>query len=105
MLREHADPIPVKREKAHTTKLPIQATVHEDSAPRVRRPPERYIPSMKGKKYDVAMTQIADSLKGSKNARAMAQMSVKLMSSGVHRKADIVGMIMAQLSMKAAIKK
>jgi hypothetical protein len=35
----------------------------------------------------------------------MAQMSVKLMSSGVHRKADTVGMIMAQLSMKASIKK
>ena len=36
---------------------------------------------------------------------ASAQMSVKLMSLGAHRKADIVGMIMAQLSMKAAIKK
>jgi hypothetical protein len=35
----------------------------------------------------------------------MAQMSVKLMSPGVHRKADTVGMIMAQLSMKASIKK
>ena len=49
--REHAEPTPVKRGKAHTAKLPTQATVHEDSAPRVRRPPERYIPSMKGKKY------------------------------------------------------
>jgi hypothetical protein len=36
---------------------------------------------------------------------SMAQMSVKLMSKGEHRKADMVGMIMAQLSMKAAIKK
>jgi hypothetical protein len=36
---------------------------------------------------------------------AMAQMSVKLMSPGVHRQANIVRMIMAQLSMKAAIKK
>ena len=35
----------------------------------------------------------------------MAQMSVKLMLPGVHRKADTVGMIMAQLSMKASIKK
>ncbi len=35
----------------------------------------------------------------------MAQMSVKLMSPGVLRQANIVGMIMAQLSMKAAIKK
>jgi hypothetical protein len=32
-------------------------------------------------------------------------MSVKLMPRGEHRRADFVGMIMAQLSMKAAIKK
>jgi hypothetical protein len=36
---------------------------------------------------------------------AMAQMSVKLMSPGVNRQANIIGMIMAQLSMKAGIKK
>ncbi len=36
---------------------------------------------------------------------SMAQMLVKLMPNGVHRRADVVGMIMAQLSMKAAIKK
>ncbi len=35
----------------------------------------------------------------------MAQMSVKLVSKGEHRKVDTVGMIMAHLSMKAAIKK
>jgi hypothetical protein len=51
------------------------------------------------------MTQIVASLRNSKHAMAMAQMSVKLMSPSVHRwAADIVGMIMAQLSMKAAIK-
>jgi hypothetical protein len=72
---------------------------------RVRKPPEKYIPSMKGNKCAVAMTQIAASLKDSKHAMAMAQMSVKLMSPGVHRQADNVGMIMAQLSMKAVIKK
>ncbi len=60
---------------------------------------------MKGNKYAVALTQIATSLNGSKHAVSMAQMSVKLMSKGAHRKADTVGMIMAQLSMKAAIKK
>jgi hypothetical protein len=62
---------------------------------------------MKGNKYAVAMTQIAVSLKKSKHAMAMAQMSVKLMSPGEHRHrwADLVGMVMAQLSMKAAIKK
>ncbi len=51
------------------------------------------------------MTQIAASLEKSKHAMAMAQMSVKLMSPGEHRWADLVGMVMAQLSMKAAIKK
>ena len=53
----------------------------------------------------IALSQIAECLKESKNGMALAQMSVKLMSPGAHRKADIVGMIMAQLSMKAAIKK
>ncbi len=61
--------------------------------------------SLNGSKYAVALTQIAASLNGSKHARSMAQMSVKLMSKGAHRKADTVGMIVAQLSMKAAIKK
>ncbi len=72
---------------------------------RVRKPPEKYVPSMKGNKYAVAMTQIAASLGNSKHAMAMAQMSVKLMSKGEHQRADLVGMVMAQLSMKAAIKK
>ncbi len=70
-----------------------------------RKQPEKYVPSMKGNKYAAALTQIAASLKGSNHAMPMAQMSVKLMSKGAHRKADVVGMIMAQLSMKAAIKK
>jgi hypothetical protein len=72
---------------------------------RARKPHEKYIPAMKGNKYDVAMTQIAASLKGSKNAMTMAQMSVKLMSPGAHSRADIVRVIMTQLSMKAAITK
>ena len=60
---------------------------------------------MRGNKHAVAMTQIVASLKGSKNAMAMAQMPVKLMSLGAHRKTDVIRMIMAQLSMKAAITK
>jgi hypothetical protein len=60
---------------------------------------------MKGNKYSVALTQIAALLKGSKHAMSMAQMLVKLMSLGAHRRTNLVGMIMAQLSMKAAIKK
>ena len=56
-------------------------------------------------KYDIALTQVTKSLKGANNATSLAQMSIKLMSKGVNRKADMVGAIMAQLSMKAAIKK
>jgi hypothetical protein len=67
--------------------------------------PSAYTPSITGNKYAVALTQIVASLQGSKNALSMAQMSVKLMLPGVHRKANTVGMIMAWLSMKASIKK
>jgi hypothetical protein len=94
---------------------PPAVPVPEDPAPpaqgmaarnaRVRKPPEKYVPSMKGNKYAVAMTQIVALLEKSKHANAMAQMSVKLMSPGEHRWADLVGIVMAQLSMKAAIKK
>jgi hypothetical protein len=94
---------------------PTSAALSQDPAPplqgmaarnaRVRKPPEKYVPSMQGKKYAVALSQIAECLKESNNWMALAQMSVKLMSPSVHRKADIVGMIMAQLSMKATIKK
>jgi hypothetical protein len=84
--------------------LPSQGMAARNA--RVRKPPEKYVPSMKGNKYVlVAMTQIGASLKDSKHAMAMAHMSVKLMSPSVHRQADIVGMIMAQLSMKEAIRK
>ncbi len=60
---------------------------------------------MSGNKYAVALTQIAALLKGSKHTMSMAQMLVKLMPNGAHRRAVVVGMIIAQLSMKAAIKK
>ncbi len=72
---------------------------------RNRKQPEKYIPSISGNRYAVALTLIAALLKGSKHAMSTAQMSVKLMPNGTHRRADVVGMIMAQLSMKAAIKK
>ncbi len=70
-----------------------------------RKQPEKYIPSMSGNKYIVALTQIAALLKGGKHAMSMAQMLVKLMPNGAYRRADVVGMILAKLSMKAAIKK
>ncbi len=60
---------------------------------------------MKGNKCTVALTQIVASLKESKDAKCMAQMSVNLMNKGVHQNADVVGMVMAQLPLKAAIKK
>jgi hypothetical protein len=72
---------------------------------RVRKPPEKFIPSMQGNKYEIALAQITASLGKSKNALAFAQMSVKLMCKGEHRRADIVGMVMAQVSLKAALKK
>jgi hypothetical protein len=72
---------------------------------RMRKQPKKYVPSMKENKYDVALTQIKMSLYGSEDALSMAQRSVKLMIKGLHRCADIVGMIMAQLFLKAGIKK
>ncbi len=71
---------------------------------RVRKPPEKLIPSMQGNKYEIALAQITASLGKSKNALAFAQMSVKLMSKGEHHRADIVGMVMAQVSLMAALK-
>jgi hypothetical protein len=60
---------------------------------------------MKGNKYAIALTQITLLLQGSKDALCMAQRLVKLMGKGLHRCADIVGMVVAQVSMKAALKK
>ncbi len=77
----------------------------ETQAPSPKKGMAARIPSMSGNKYAVALNQIAVSLKESKHAMSMAQMLVKLMPNGAHMRADVVGMIMAQLSMKAAIKK
>ncbi len=68
---------------------------------RVRKPPEKFIPSVQGNKYEIALAQITASLGKSKNSLAFAQMSVKLINKGDHRRADIVGMVMAQVSLKA----
>ncbi len=40
---------------------------------KVKKPPEKYILTMKGNRYAVAMMQIAESLKESKHGMAMAQ--------------------------------
>ncbi len=60
---------------------------------------------MKGNNYAVALTQIAYACRDSKDALCMVQRSVKLMGKDCHSCADIIGMIMAQLSMKTALKK
>jgi hypothetical protein len=60
---------------------------------------------MKGNKYAIALTQLTSPLQGSKDTLCMAQRSVKLMGKGLHRCPDIIGMVMAQVSMKAALKK
>ncbi len=60
---------------------------------------------MKGNKYAITLTQITLSLQGSKDALCMAQRLVKLMGKGLNRCADIVGMVTAQVYMKAALKK
>jgi hypothetical protein len=70
-----------------------------------RKAPEKYVPSMKGNNYAIALTQITSLLQGSKDTLCMLQRSVKLMGMGLHRCADIIGMVMAQVSMKAALKK
>jgi hypothetical protein len=72
---------------------------------RLRMQLEKYIPSMKGNKYAVELTQIVASLKESKDVKCLAHMSVNLMNKGVHQNAGIVGMVMAQLSLKTTIKK
>jgi hypothetical protein len=56
----------------------------------IRNPPKQYVPSMQGNKYQVALAQITTSLGTSDTSMALAQMSVKLMSKGIHQCADIV---------------
>jgi hypothetical protein len=91
------DPIaaPTEIPSAEPTAEPIAAPQGSSSpakrrSTRMVKKPSAYTPSMTGNNYAVALTQIVTSLQGSKNALSMAQMSVKLMSPGVHRKADTV---------------
>ncbi len=70
-----------------------------------RKQPQKYIPSMQGNKYQVVLAQITTSLGTSDASMAFAKMSVKLTSKGIHQRANIVGMVMAQMSLKAALKK
>jgi hypothetical protein len=90
------------------------AEINEAAPPKVgmvacnactRNPPKQYVPSMQGNNYQVALAQITTSLGTSETSMAFAQMSVKLMSKGINQCVDIIGMVMAQVSLKAALKK
>jgi len=76
------EPQETSHEQRPTSKEPSQGMAARNA--RVRKPPEKYVPTFKGNKYAVALTQITKSLKKSKHGLAMAQMSVKLMSKGEH---------------------
>ncbi len=49
-----------------------------------RKQPEKYVPSMQGNKYQVALAQMTTSLGTSETSMAYAQMSIKLMNTGTH---------------------
>jgi hypothetical protein len=70
-----------------------------------RKQLQKYVPSMQGNNYQVALAQITTSLGTSDTSMALAKMSVKPMSKEIHQCADIVGMVMAQVLCKAALKK
>jgi hypothetical protein len=70
-----------------------------------RKQPQKNVPSMQGNKYQVALAQITTSLGTSDASMALAKMSVKLTNKGIHQRADIIGMVMAQVLLKTALKK
>jgi hypothetical protein len=72
---------------------------------RIRNLLKQYVPGMQGNKNQVALAQITTSLGTSETSIAISQMSVKLMGKGIHQRADIVGMAMAQVLLNAALKK
>jgi hypothetical protein len=85
LLRDQASSYPLHQQLRHAPSLKKGMSARNA---RNRKQPEKYVPSMQGNEYAAALTQIVASLKGSKHAMSMAQMSVKLMSKGAHRKAE-----------------
>jgi hypothetical protein len=53
-----------------------------------RKQPEKYVPSMQGNKYQVALAQITTSLGSSKTLMAFAMMPVKLMNKDTHQRCE-----------------
>jgi hypothetical protein len=70
-----------------------------------RHPKPAYKPSMTGKKYIMAMATIMGNLHGKTADESRKFMGLELMEAGEHHRPEIIGMMMVQLSMKAAAAK
>jgi hypothetical protein len=62
-----------KKAKSQAKKTAAPKTGMAAQNTRARKAPEKYVLSMKGKKYAIALTQITSLLQGSKDALCMAQ--------------------------------
>jgi hypothetical protein len=91
---------PIDKPKAASPKTGMAACNSRN-----RKQPQKYVPNMQGNMYQVALAQITTSLGTSDAPMALAKMSVKLMSKWIHQRANIIEMVMAQVSLKAALKK
>ena len=77
--------------------------VHKST--RVRTAENMYIPSHTGKRYGHSMTQIMEIMHEKLDGKLVQNMTKELRSVGEHRRPDVVGMVMVQLSMNAVTAK
>jgi hypothetical protein len=98
-------PLAQRRLEAQSRRLHLPGRGWQHRHSPVRKEPEKYAPSMKGNKNAIALTQLTSSVQGSEDALCIVQRLVKLIGKVLQRCADIVGMVMAQVPMKAALKK
>jgi hypothetical protein len=70
---------------------------------RKRKPPSSFIPSMQDQKYGYAMAQILD-MHGNTVEESVTFMQWELHEAGEHHRAEVIGVIMVALSLKAAQK-
>ena len=85
---------------------PTQVVTPSERPVRERRPPKpAYEPSMTGKKYGMAMATIMTRLKDKSADDARAYMQQELWEAGEHHQPEVMGVMMVQLSMKAATTK
>jgi hypothetical protein len=92
-------PLKVIPESTKANQVPPTGTGRET---RERKPPNPFIPSWTGKKYGYAMAQIVQ-MDGSVE-ESISFMQRELCEAGEHHRPEVIGMIMVQLSMKAAEK-